>query len=149
MVRPCFHKVQYTKVFTSSNIWYEHNTKSELFDDDSVLNLKKSKSSGKDIFTLFNCVYPLLETFAVNDPNKYRVYCNINDFVVQNNENILLKSIPEIGYSEYKTNERDGLDIDTYNEISKVENLNAYSSDVAEKISKEDLKEKIKSSNLL
>ena len=39
--------------------------------------------------------------------------------------------------------------LDTYDEISKVENLNTYSSDVAEKISKEELKEKIKSSNLL
>ena len=36
-----------------------------------------------------------------------------------------------------------------YSGISKVENLNVYSSDVAEKITKDELKEKIKSSNLL
>ena len=36
-----------------------------------------------------------------------------------------------------------------YNDISKVENLDIYSSDVAEKITVEELKEKIKASNLL
>jgi UDP-N-acetylglucosamine 4,6-dehydratase/5-epimerase len=38
---------------------------------------------------------------------------------------------------------------ETYDGINKVENLNAYSSDVAEKITLEELKEKIKISNLL
>ena len=36
-----------------------------------------------------------------------------------------------------------------YDGISKVENLTAYSSDVAEKITKEELKNKIQESNLL
>jgi UDP-N-acetylglucosamine 4,6-dehydratase/UDP-glucose 4-epimerase len=36
-----------------------------------------------------------------------------------------------------------------YEDINKVQNLNAYSSDVAEKITTEELKEKIKNSNLL
>ena len=36
-----------------------------------------------------------------------------------------------------------------YDGITKVENLNAYSSDVAEKITKEELKNKIQESNLL
>jgi UDP-N-acetylglucosamine 4,6-dehydratase/UDP-glucose 4-epimerase len=36
-----------------------------------------------------------------------------------------------------------------YDDIDKVENLNAYSSDIAEKITTEELKEKIKNSNLL
>mgnify|MGYP000975475067 CR=1 FL=1 len=39
--------------------------------------------------------------------------------------------------------------LDTYDGINKVENLNTYSSDIAEKISKDELKEKIKISNLL
>ena len=38
---------------------------------------------------------------------------------------------------------------ETYDGIKKVENLNAYSSDVAEKITLDELKEKIKVSNLL
>jgi UDP-N-acetylglucosamine 4,6-dehydratase/UDP-glucose 4-epimerase len=36
-----------------------------------------------------------------------------------------------------------------YEDINKVQNINAYSSDVAEKITTEELKEKIKNSNLL
>ena len=39
--------------------------------------------------------------------------------------------------------------LDTYDGISKVKNLNTYSSDAAEKISKKELKEKIKISNIL
>ena len=39
--------------------------------------------------------------------------------------------------------------LEIYNDITKVENLDAYRSDVAEKITTEELKEKIKTSNLL
>jgi UDP-N-acetylglucosamine 4,6-dehydratase/5-epimerase len=39
--------------------------------------------------------------------------------------------------------------LEIYNDIAKVENIDAYRSDVAEKITIEELKEKIKSSNLL
>ena len=75
----------------------------------------------------------LHETLINNDEIRYT--WNVNDMYMLSNPHHKLFSNRDLS--------------ELYDGISKVENLTAYSSDVAEKITKEELKNKIQESNLL
>jgi len=75
----------------------------------------------------------LHETLINNDEIRYT--WNVNDMYMLSNPHHKLFNDNELS--------------ELYNGITKVENLNSYSSDIAEKITKEELKNKIKESNLV
>jgi len=75
-----------------------------------------------------------LHETLIND-DEIRYTWNVNDMYMLGNPHYKLFNVSDLS--------------ELYDGITKVENLTAYSSDVAEKITKEELKNKITESNLL